>query len=118
MKALSVESVKEVIRLAEVRSSRELPRGGAMADMAILDDDPSELALSTRISAFSKEELSELCALMWLGRGDGGESVGDWEDLVADAAGRDSAVLADYIGEKWPLNEYLRDGLVKLGLSS
>jgi len=51
---------------------------------------------------------------MWLGRGDGGETAGDWEGLVAKALEEKTYDDIDYIVSKGPLANYLRDGLRKL----
>lgn len=60
------------------------------------------------VEARSPEEIHELIALMWLGRGD--ETADDWSDLLENAFGND----AEYLCEQALLAQYLEAGLRKL----
>lgn len=69
--------------------------------------------LRSFLSALSKDQLAELMALMWFGREHG---EGSWPSFVAQARENVNGVgTIDYIMDKSPLAQYLRDGLRALG---
>lgn len=127
---LKVETVLEIIGLAErlqiARASinqkqSNLPDEGFAASeiIAAMDDydrNPDRKALYQRVEKLAKDELMELTALMWLGRGDSGERAVDWKELVCEAYAKSDEGDLVYVCSKTPLSEYLRDGLEKLGL--
>ncbi|MDO8864197.1 DUF3775 domain-containing protein [Haliea sp. E1-2-M8] len=119
MKTLKYSEVQEVIRLADAcyppsEQVQALELGSINAEL-LLQVRPEEEALTQRLRSLEDGALVELCALMWLGRGAGGEQASDWEALVADAELQNDKYMASYIAEKAPLAEYLRDGLAELG---
>ncbi len=79
--------------------------------------DPSRQALMTFLSELSEEELAEIVALMWLGRGS--FDVEEWTEAVRTAreehAGVSSA-MRYLLGEPM-LADYLEEGLDRLGYS-
>jgi hypothetical protein len=70
--------------------------------------------LTEYIQDLPQKERAELVAVMWLGRGDGGETVEDWKGLVAKALEEKAYDDIEYIVNKQPLAKYLSDGLRKL----
>ena len=69
--------------------------------------------LYSRVESLDKLALQELCALMWIGRGDSFPA-SDWQDAVEYAR----TTNIGYIISKFPLVEYLTDGLKEMGYLS
>jgi hypothetical protein len=69
-----------------------------------------EKVLEDAITALTKEELAELAAIMWLGRGEDA----DFNDLVAKALGLYDDSFLCYISGKTNLADSLKVGLNKL----
>ena len=113
MKALSLEKVHEIIRLADIlyppdegpkRRASRFPDATALLAPSKHQED-----LVSLIDSLSQEETKELIALAWLGRGEG-EWPRDWPALVRHS----KIALPDaafYLVDKRPLAEYLRRGL-------
>ena len=78
-------------------------------------DDPTQQELRTFIDALTEDEQIDLVALTWLGRGDG--TIGDWEDLRAEAARLHNNRTAAYLMGKPMLADHLEEGLAQFGLS-
>lgn len=112
---ITEKKVWDVIAIAEMF---ETPGGeiitipSAEADQVVDDllehGSPRHIALITILNKLSIKEFQELCAIMWLGRGDD-ESV-TFEQLKERA----SVQNRDYVASKSLLGKYLRAGLVKL----
>jgi hypothetical protein len=66
------------------------------------------------VNALSKEERAELLALVWLGRGDEGATLKDWESLIEHARNEDDEGTAEYLIEKALLADYIDRGLAKM----
>lgn len=71
---------------------------------------PDYRSLRRRVEALPPEHLSELVALMWLGRGFDEETVEDWPELLDRAA----LMSAEYLCEKGELGSYLKAGQDKI----
>jgi Protein of unknown function (DUF3775) len=84
----------------------------ALADHA---NDPTFQEASAAINALNDDELSELVALMWLGRGD--YSLDEWDTAVADAAVERSDHTPLYMLSHPEVAFYLEEGLAQHGLS-
>ncbi len=93
MLELSTDKVAQVIVRARELEARtgawELPDrshpGEETAEMVMeaLRNDPSRMALASFISEMNRDELAELVALMWIGRGSFEPE--DWDEAVATA---------------------------------
>ena len=70
------------------------------------------IELERLLESLSKEQLAEFLAVMWIGRGDYGAE--DWDGIVEEATRSIDDGTVQYIIEKAPLPEYLRDGLEEL----
>lgn len=127
MQSLNKETVFEIIRLAEeCYPNPDQWEGASIRDAAeeILETfretgefhKPEHIALVERLKRLSHDELKELVALMWLGRGDAGERAEDWESLLEDASRELEHSPVAYVVEKMYLARYLRDGLEKLAI--
>jgi len=80
-----------------------------------LPENSAEEELRGAIEALSDEQVAELTALLWLGRGD--YAAEQWDEAVAEAervAGEDPAVY--FLGTPL-LGDHLENGLSVLGLS-
>ena len=73
---------------------------------------PEEYALRAGLRDLHSDELAELFALMWLGRGDGDPS--DWAGLMNDAKEAINEGAVDYLAGKVHLADDLRKGLQKI----
>ncbi len=116
---LSEKTVLEIADLAEACNPR---RSGPPVAVPIFSKDvltrlrdPKRAAWRQSVEALSKNELCELTALMWIGRGDANEKAGDFERLVRKARSKQGEGAVSYV-MKAPLGTYLRRGLAKMGL--
>ncbi len=66
------------------------------------------------VNALSKEERAELLALVWLGRGDEGATLKDWESLIEHARNENDEGTAEYLIEKALLADYIDRGLARM----
>jgi hypothetical protein len=77
--------------------------------------DPTLQEASAAINALNDDELDELVALMWLGRGD--YLLDDWNTALADAALARSDHTPTYLLAHPEVAFYLEEGLARHGLS-
>jgi Protein of unknown function (DUF3775) len=78
-------------------------------------DDPTYDELRSFLASQSDDDLKQLVALMWIGRGD--YTADDWDDVldeVEDVRGRHTV---DYLIGTPLLGDYLEEGLSQFGLS-
>jgi Protein of unknown function (DUF3775) len=78
-------------------------------------DDPVFAELVGFINALSEDEQIDLVALSWLGRGDG--TIGEWDELRAEAARAHNKRTAAYLLGMPTLGDYLENGLSEFGRS-
>ena len=76
--------------------------------------DPRRKKFVEIVNALSKEERAELLAVVWLGRGDAGITMDDWNSLTEHARSEDDIGTADYLIGKSPLADYIDRGLKKM----
>jgi hypothetical protein len=85
----------------------------------VLEDragDATEEEVRGFVADLNEEEIEDLTALMWLGRGD--YEVGDWATVLRDVrAARGKHAAGDYLLGTPLLANYLEEGLATLGLS-
>jgi Protein of unknown function (DUF3775) len=72
-------------------------------------DDPTLLELRSAIDDLNEDEVVDLIALAWLGRGDYGKE--DWPEATALARERHKRHSADYLIGIPTLGDFLEDGL-------
>jgi hypothetical protein len=78
-------------------------------------DDPAYEELVDALENLNEDELAEVIALTWLGRGD--YEPGDWEEALTDAIeARDPRAVANLVGTP-NLADLVEEGLAHLGLS-
>ena len=79
-------------------------------------DDPTLAELRSYLRALDDDELEDLVALTWLGRGD--FTIDEWEDLMSEVRDlRASQNTVRYLIGIPLLGDYLEDGLNEFGLS-
>jgi len=76
--------------------------------------DPKRKHFKIIVNSLGKEERAELLALVWLGRGDEGVTVEDWDSVLQRARKEDDEGTADYLIGKSPLADYIDKGLKKM----
>jgi hypothetical protein len=89
-----------------------------MGEREILEDyadDPTLTELRAAIDDLNDDEVVDLIALAWLGRGDFAKS--EWEDAQALANERHKHHSANYLTGIPMLGDYLEEGLSHLGYS-
>jgi hypothetical protein len=79
-------------------------------------DDPVVQELTAFIRAMTEDEQVDLVAMAWLGRGDG--TIGDWDDLRAEASRAHNKRTASYLLGMPLLPNHLEDALEEFGISA
>ncbi len=75
-------------------------------------DDPVHEELHEMLADLNQDQLADLVALVWLGRGD--FTVSEWEEKRAEALRLDPRRTPDYLIETPQLADYLEEGLAAL----
>jgi hypothetical protein len=78
-------------------------------------DDPTYEELKSFLAAQSDDELKELVALTWIGRGD--YDADDWEDVLGEVQDVREKHTIDYLLGTPLLADYLEEALSQFGLS-
>ena len=78
-------------------------------------DDPTYAEIMGMFEALNEDELSDLVAMTWIGRGD--FDVEDWEDAKEQARQRGTKGTAEYLLGTPLLGDYLESGFNDLGYS-
>jgi Protein of unknown function (DUF3775) len=78
-------------------------------------DDPTYLELRAFLAAQSDDELKQLVALTWIGRGD--YDADDWDDVLSEVQDVRERHTVDYLLGTPLLADYLEEALSQLGLS-
>lgn len=80
-----------------------------------LPDDPIREELREFLSGLNEEEMNNLLALVWLGRGD--YVAKEWDQALAEAARVRDAKAPDYLLGMPLVSDFLEEGLSLLGYS-
>ena len=120
---ISIEKIRDIVLLAREFDFAEFPddpdpgsEPDAVADPeTILDDgeDPTEAELHEMIDDLNVDELIDLIALVWVGRGDFDRA--EWPEARALARERQEKKASDYLLGMPTLSDYLEEGLATLG---
>lgn len=78
-------------------------------------DDPTFAEIMGTLEALNEDELSDLVAMTWIGRGD--YTRDDWEDAKQQARERGTKGTAGYLLGTPLLGDYLENGFSELGYS-
>jgi hypothetical protein len=78
-------------------------------------DDATFEELRSFLSALNDDELEDLLALTWLGRGD--DTVDEWSEILGEVRDVRERHTVDYLLGTPLLADYLEEGLAKFGLS-
>ena len=87
-------------------------------DIDVLEDrrdDPTYAEIMGTLEALNEDELSELVAMTWIGRGD--FDADDWEEAKEQARQRGTKGTAEYLLGTPLLGDYLENGFNELGHS-
>jgi hypothetical protein len=79
-------------------------------------DDPTYEELMSALQSLNDDQLLDLVALCWVGRGD--YESADWKKARAEAAAVRDKHIPSYLVGTPLLGDYLEEGLAKLGYSS
>ena len=85
---------------------------------AILEDyadDPTFEELKSFLESLNDDEVEDLLALTWLGRGD--YSLDDWDEILGEVRDVRERHTVDYLLGTPLLPDYLEGGLAEFGLS-
>ncbi len=109
LKTLTLGTVQDVIRLAEdYRLGEKAGEGKGL--------NQRYLALHGKVESMTDDQKDELLALMWVGRGDSGETLDMWSDLLETARLEDTeGKVGTLMGKASQLGSYLPKGLECLG---
>lgn len=116
MKHITKDKLAEIIVLADKANPPHAPRflsGADLLSMSSLKPSDEEIELRRALQALSKNEMCELMAVMWIGRGEHEPEA--FDDLVKHASYSSDEGDICYVAGKSPLAKYLRDGLRNLG---
>ena len=107
---LSRDNVEEVIVLSEnYFQSRQSSN--------ITKDSKDYKNLKAFLENLSKEQVCELVAVMWIGRGENGAvNRSAWDYHYTNAKARHDAGTVRYVMEKTPLTKYLTQGMTYIGI--
>lgn len=121
MQSITINTVQDIIEKSQLAYPKteesEVIRGSEINIDDVLTISAEERILEETVAALTKNELAELAAIMRLGSGFNGEVVEDFNDLITSALGEYHEGFACYIASKTPLADYLKRGLIKLGLN-
>ena len=91
---------------------------GDDGDIDVLEDrrdDPTYAEIMGTLEALNEDELAELVAMTWIGRGD--YDADDWEEAKEQARERGTKGTAEYLLGTPLLGDYLENGFNELGHS-
>jgi hypothetical protein len=87
---------------------------GMMRVLEDYADDPTLLELRSYLRAMNEDEIEDLVALTWLGRGD--YTIDEWDDLMSEVRDvRESQDTVRYLIGIPLLGDHLEDGLAEFG---
>lgn len=120
MLTISLDKVCYVIAKArelDVKVAPEELDDGSSMERILEDyaDDPTLDELREFLAAQSDDELRELLALTWIGRGDFGAD--EWRDVMTQIRDVREKHTVDYLIGTPLLPDYLEEGLAQFGLS-
>jgi hypothetical protein len=78
-------------------------------------DNPAEAELLAVLSALNDDQLTELLALLWVGRGDYGRA--EWPEAVRAAREARNKRVVRYLAGTPMLGDLIEEGLAELGVS-
>lgn len=113
MKSLTFSEIREIITTAtdyRLWYEKDVGQTVHLSMPKLLEYLDNQYPLYSRVESLNKPALQELSALMWIGRGDS-YLPSEWEEAVEYA----SNIHPGYIVDKYPLIEYLTNGLKKMG---
>lgn len=117
---LDLDKIRYVVAKArelDVKVAPEELDDGSSMDRILEDyaDDPTLEELRSFLAAQSDDELRQMLALVWIGRGD--FDAGDWQEVLRQVQDVREKHTVDYLIGTPLLADYLEEGLAAFGLS-
>jgi hypothetical protein len=123
--ALPVDKLAFIIEKArefDAQTEEDDPESGSNPaddfEVAVLEatkDNPAEDELISTLANLNDDELTELLALLWVGRGDYDRE--SWRDAVAQAREAKNKRIVRYLVGTPMLGDLIEEGLAELGVS-
>lgn len=125
MIATSLEKLAYIVVKAREYDAQVAPEGledgsnaaddGAIGILEATPDNPTRAELRAALEDLNEDEIIEVLALAWLGRGD--YAAKDWTEALDAARAAHDARAVDYLLQTPNLGDLLEEGLAELGLS-
>lgn len=125
MLATSLEKLAYIVVKAREYDAQVAPEGledgsnaaddGAVGILEATPDNPTQAELRAALEDLNEDELIEVLALVWLGRGDYGAE--EWQDALDAARASHDERAISYLLETPNLGDLIEEGLAELGLS-
>jgi hypothetical protein len=117
---VSLDKIRYIVdkaRELDVKVAPEELDDGSSMERILEDyaDDPTLEELRSFLAAQSDDELRQLLALVWIGRGDFDGD--DWDDVLSQVEDVREKHTVDYLIGTPLLADYLEEGLAAIGLS-
>ena len=117
---VSLDKISYIVAKArelDVKVAPEELDDGSSMDRILEDhaDDPILFELKSFLTAQSDDELRQLLALVWIGRGDFGAD--DWQEVLRQVRDVREKHTVDYLIGTPLLADFLEEGLAAFGLS-
>lgn len=105
----------EQVAPEELESGSNPSDDGAVAILEARGDNPTYQELTAALDALNEDQVAELMALVWMGRGD--FSADEWEEALDEARETQDARAVAYLLGTPMLGDLLEEGLSMLGHS-
>ncbi|MCU0983430.1 MAG: DUF3775 domain-containing protein [Acetobacteraceae bacterium] len=125
MTTTSIEKLAYIIVKAREYDAEVLPEGtedgsnaaddGQIGILESTSDNPTRAELRAALEDLNVDELTEVLALVWLGRGD--YTADGWDEALSAAQAAQDEHAVSYLMETPNLGDLLEEGLAALGLS-
>lgn len=115
--ALIIEKAREFDAAVEVDDPDSGSNAADDREIAILEDtsdNPTEDELRAAMAELNEDEIAELIALVWVGRGDFDRD--SWDEALGSARATRNARAVDYLIGTPMLGDLLEEGLAELGI--
>jgi hypothetical protein len=116
--AFIIEKAREFDALVEVDDPESGSNPADDRELAVLEatpDNPAEDELTATLGGLNDDELTELLALLWVGRGDFDKT--SWRDAVRQARAAKNKRIVRYLVGTPMLGDLVEEGLAELGVS-
>jgi hypothetical protein len=116
--ALIIEKAREFDAVVEVDDPGSASNAVDDREISVLEDtadNPTEYELRAALSGLNDDEVAEVLALVWIGRGDFDKE--GWDEAVSSARATRNNRAVDYLIGTPMLGDLLEEGLAELGVA-